>query len=265
MLYLFISAETDGGQLQMLQTLANPEGSMYAYRFLFAGHPEQLRRSALNFDYINSRSRQDCAIIAYDKTSNTYYPLRRGILDRISLLHKDEIVPIKNSLSLCKKGRISFDISIHFGPRLYTPDLEAYNRELRGALGSSLPDQKTGSLAFLHHRIAIPYPYEGDCFPLLSRQIADMPAMAHSRHRVLLKGEVIAIPLTRTRLLRVQGHNFDRTPRILASIREHTLTHVQAVPSNADFTFFVKLPPRPNGKFTVISEMNARRILCIAE
>lgn len=265
MLYVFIIVDQEPSQLQLEQTLSFPEGSVYHYRVTFSGPRESLHRVAYSFNHINGRSRQDCAIIALDKTSNTYYPLRRGYLDRICLLKDNVEIPLSRVSSFYKRGSLSFDFSIRLVQHLYAPDLADYNRELRQALGSSLPDTSTGAPIFVHHRIAVPCPYENDIFPPLFAQLADMPALRRSRHRVLMHSEIVAIPTTRTRLLRVQGHNFHAYAQVLAAITDNNITHLQSVLPHSDFTFFAKLPPFPNGKPTVISDIRSRRLLCQAD
>jgi hypothetical protein len=89
--------------------------------------------------------------------------------------------------------------------------------------------------------------------------------MQKSRHLVLMQSEIVAIPAARKRLMHVQGHNYDTTPRAIAAVTDHAITHIQSISPDSDFSFFAALPLIPDGTPTAIIEMDTRLPLCLTE
>ena len=74
MLYLFISTESESNCIQLLQTLADPEGSLCRYFYTIAGPSKLLTRHAAALSAIAGGNPESCLLIAFDRRSGTLFP-----------------------------------------------------------------------------------------------------------------------------------------------------------------------------------------------
>lgn len=265
MLYLFIGAENEPNRVQLCQTLSNPEGSVCRYFYTIAGPPKLLSRHAAALHAVASGRHEPCLLIAFDRKTGTFFPLRTGSLVGIGGHRDGQDIPMRQMAALTKKGRLDLAVKVKLGHRVCAPHHTLFRTTLKATLKAPLPDEPNGSFLIRHHADLTPSLLSGDVWHLLAISLSSLPAMQQSRHLILLQSEMVAIPAAGKRLLRVQGHNFDATVRAIAAVTDHSITHIQSIPPDSDFSFFATLPAVPNGQPTAIIEMDTRLPLCLAE
>ena len=262
MLYLFISTESESNRIQLLQTLANPEGEICRYFYTVSGPAKLLSRHASALNTIAGGNHEPCLLILFDRAQRTIFPLRVGSLVGIHG-HKDgQDLPMRQMAAQIKKGKLDLAVKVKLGHRVCTPNPLIFRTALKTTLKTALPDEAGGSFLIRHHADLTPSLLTGEVWAKLAQDMNGLSAFQTTTHRVLLHSEVVAIPAAGKRLLQVQGHNYDTTLRTVAAVTGQVITHIQSIPPDSDFSFFAELPPVPNGQSTAIIEMDTRLPIC---
>ncbi len=265
MLYLFISTESEPNRIQLLQTLADPEGEICRYFYTVSGPTKLLSRHASALNAIAGGNHEPCLLMLFDRPSGTIFPLRIGSLVGIHG-HKDgQDLPMRQMAAQIKKGKLDLAIKVKLGHHVCTPNPLIFRTALKTTLKTALPDEVGGSFLIRHHADLTPSLLSGDVWPKLAHDMNTLAAIQNSMHRVLLRSEIVTIPAAGKRLLQVQGHNYDTQLRTIAAVTGQMITHLQSIAPNSDFSFFAPLPPLPNGQSTAIIEMDSRLPLCQAQ
>lgn len=264
MLYLFISAQGEPNRIQLLQTLANPEGALCRYFYTIAGPPKLLSRHASALQAVAGGRHESCLLIAYDRQSSSFFPLRIGSLVGISGHRDGADLPMKQTLAQIKKGRLDLAVKVKLGRRLCAANHTLFRAALKTTLNTALPDEPGGSFLIGNRADLTPSLLDGEVWLPLAKALVSLPDVAE-KHPVLIRGDILAVPAAGQRLLHVQGHNFGTATRTLAAVTDHCITHIQAVEPNSDFSFLTSLPQIPNGKPTAIIELDSRLPLCLTE
>lgn len=265
MLYLFISAECEPNRIQLLQTLADPEGSPCRYFYTISGPPKLLARHAAALNAIAGGQHEPCLLIAFDRKTGTFFPLRIGSLIGILGHREGEDISMRQTAAQIKKGRLDLAVKVKLGHRVSAPNRTLFRAALKSTLKTPLPDEPGGSFLISNRADLTPSLFSGDVWRPLANALVSLPDIKQSRHLVLLACETVAIPAAGKRLLHVQGHNFDTVPRAIAAVTGHAITHIQSVAPDSDFSFFATLPKIPNGQPSAIIEMDTRLPLCLTE
>lgn len=265
MLYLFISPEGEPNRIQLCQTLANPEGALCRYFYTIAGPSKLLTRHHAALSAIAGGQPEPCLLIAFDRQSNTFFPLRTGTLMGLSGHRDGQDLSMRQTAAMIKKGKLDLAVKVRLGQRVCAPNHTLFHASLKTTLNAPLPDEPGGSFLIRHHADLTAALLPGDVWRPLANALSALPAMQKSRHLVLMQSEIVAIPAARKRLMHVQGHNYDTTPRAIAAVTDHAITHIQSISPDSDFSFFAALPLIPDGTPTAIIEMDTRLPLCLTE
>ncbi len=265
MLYLFVSAESEPNRIQILQTLANPEGSCCRYFYTISGPPKLMARHAAALNAIAGGRHEPCLLIAFDRSCGTFSPLRVGSLIGIQGHRDGEDISMRQTAAQIKKGRLDLVIKVKLGHRVCAPNQALFRATLKSTLQAPLPDEPGGSFLIRNRADLTPSLFSGDVWRPLANTLSSLPAIRQSRHLVLLACDMVAIPAAGKRLLHVQGHNYDSTLRTVAAVTGHAITHIQSVEPDSDFSFFASLPKVPGDQPTAIIELDTRLPLCLTE
>lgn len=265
MLYLFVSTESESNHIQLLQTLANPEGEICRYFYTVSGPPKLLSRHASALNTIAGGKHEPCLLMLCDKASHTIFPLRTGSLVGIHGQKDGQDLPMRQMAAQIKKGKLDLVVKVKLGHRVCSPHPLIFRTTLKTTLKTELPDEAGGNFLIRHHADLTPSLLTGDIWARLAHDMCDLPSFQNSSHRVFLKSEIVAIPAAGKRLLQVQGHNFSDQLRTVAAVTGQVITHIQSVAPDSDFSFFAQLPPVPNGQSTAIIEMETRLPICQAQ
>ncbi len=265
MLYLFIRAESEPNRIQILQTLANPEGSSCRYFYTISGPSKLLARHAAALNAIAGGRHEPCLLIAFDRKSGTFFPLRVGSLIGIHGHREGEDISMRQTAAQIKKGKLDLVVKVKLGNRVNAPNHTLFRAALKSTLKAPLPDEPGGSFLLRNRADLTPSLFSGDVWRPLANTLAALPDIRQSRHLILLACDTVAIPAAGKRLLHVQGHNYDSSLRTIAAVTGQAITHIQSVEPGSDFSFFASLPKSPNGQPTAIIEMDTRLPLCLTE
>jgi hypothetical protein len=208
---------------------------------------------------------EPCLLIAFDRRHSTFFPLRTGTLIGLGGQRDGQDIPMRQTTAVIKKGKLDLAVKVRLGSLVCAPNHTLFHASLKTTLKAPLPDEPGGSFLIRHHADLTASLQSGDVWRPLASALSALPAMQSSRHLVLMQSQIIAIPATRKRLLHVQGHNFDINHRAVAAVTGHTITHIQSVAPDRDFSFFATLPVIPDGTPSAIIEMDTRLPLCLAE
>ena len=262
MLYLFIGTESEPNRIQLLQTLADPEGEICRYFYTVSGPAKLLSRHASALNAIAGGNHEPCLLMLFDRPSGTIFPLRIGSLVGIHGQKDGQDLPMRHMAAQIKKGKLDLAIKVKLGRHVCTPNPLIFRTALKTTLKVALPDEAGGSFLIRHHADLTPSLLAGDVWSKLAHDMNALASFQNSTHRVFLHSEIVAIPAAGKRLLQVQGHNYDTKLRTVAAVTGQVITHIQSVAPDSDFSFFAELPPVPNGQSTAIIEMDTRLPLC---
>lgn len=265
MLYLFISTESESNRIQLLQTLADPEGEICRYFYTVSGPAKLLSRHASALNTIAGSNHEPCLLMLFDRPSGTIFPLRIGSLVGIHGQKDGQDLPMRQMSAQIKKGKLDLAVKVKLGHRVCTPNPLIFRTTLKTTLKTALPDEAGGSFLIRHHADITPSLLTGDVWSKLAQDMIRLAPFQSSSHRVLLHSEIVTIPTVGKRLLQVQGHNYDANLRTIAAVTGSIITHIQSIAPDSDFSFFAELPPQPNGQSTAIIEMDTRLPLCQAQ
>lgn len=262
MLYLFISTENESNCIQLLQTLADPEGEICRYFYTVSGPSKLLSRHASALNTIAGGNHEPCLLMLFDRTCGTIFPLRTGSLVGIHGHKNGQDLPMRQMTAQIKKGKLDLVVKVKLGHHVCTPNPLIFRAGLKSTLNAALPDEVGGSFLIRHHADLTPSLLTGNVWAKLAHDIHSLTAFQSSTHQVLIHSEIVTIPAAGKRLLQVQGHNYDTQLRTIAAVTGQVITHIQSISPDSDFSFFVPLPPLPNGQSTAIIEMDSRLPLC---
>lgn len=265
MLYLFISTESESNRIQLLQTLADPEGEICRYFYTVAGPSKLLSRHASALNTIAGGNHEPCLLMLFDRTNHTIFPLRVGSLVGIHGHRDGQDLPMRQMAAQVKKGKLDLAVKVKLGHRVCAPNPLIFRTALKTTLKTALPDEAGGSFLIRHHADLTPSLLSGEVWTKLAHDMNNLSSFQNSTHRVFLHSEIVVIPAAGKRLLQVQGHNYDTQLRTVAAVTGQVITHIQSIAPDSDFSFFAELPPLPNGQSTAIIEMDTRLPLCQAE